>query len=137
MDFLIIILIAIGLTFILQQLITSRANTHSLKAQINSLEKENAELLKENIILEKQVSEKTHKDDILLEYPFDKTLGIRKHKTTGVAFCNNCMVEKGLKSQLKIEPDGWFCSICSNFIKKPNSNSAPSEKENRKWDLGF
>lgn len=132
-----IILIAVGLTCILQQLIASRANERSLKAQINSLEKENAEILKENIRLEKQVSEKTHKDDILLEYPFDKALGIRKHKTTGIAFCNSCMIEKGLASQLKIEPDGWFCSICSNFIKKPNSDSLPPDKENRKWDIGF
>lgn len=137
MGLLIILAVTIGLALILQQLISTRTAVRSLKNQINSLEKENAELIKENITLEKQVSVKTHKDDILLEYPFDKALGIRKHKTTGIAFCNNCMIEKGLISQLKIEPDGWFCSICSTFVKKPNSNSTPPEKENRKWDLGL
>ncbi|GEM_PF-6012482 len=137
MEFIIIITIPLGLAFIFQQFIANRAATRSLKAKINSLEQENAELLKENTVLKKQVSEKNHKDAALLEYPFDKALGIRKHKTTGIAFCNNCMIEKGLASQLKIEPDGWFCSACSTFIKKPNVDSAHQEKENRKWDIGF
>lgn len=132
-----IIAASLGTTFIIYQLISSKAAARSLKTKIDSLEQENAKLFKENILLEEQVSEKTHKDDILLEYPFDKAIGIRKHKTTGIAFCNNCMVEKGLKSQLKIEPDGWFCSICSTFIKNPGSGPNSPEKEGRKWNIGF
>ncbi len=114
---------ALGVTFIIMRLIAGRAAVRSLKDKANSLEKDRAKLVRENISLEQKLSKKTNtEEELLWEYPFDKTLGIRKHRTSGVAFCNKCMIEKGQKSPLKVENDGWYCPICQIFIKDPNNN---------------
>ncbi len=127
-EFIMIMVAALGVTFIIMQLIAHRTTARSLKAEAKALEKDRAKLVRENISLEQKLSKKTNtEEELLWEYPFDKTLGIRKHRTSGIPFCNKCMIEKGQKSPLKIENDGWYCPICQVFIKDPDT----------KYNMGF
>lgn len=128
LEFILIMVAALGVTFMIQQFIARKAAARARKAQENSLEQEKAKLIRENITLGKQLSKKIHEEEILLEeYPFDNKNGIRIHRTTGVAFCNACLIDRNKKSPLKVETDGWYCPLCNVFIKNSTSN----------YDMGF
>ncbi|MBU4251839.1 MAG: hypothetical protein KKC39_08420 [Candidatus Omnitrophica bacterium] len=131
------------IVWLIQQLISSKADNRSLKLQNDSLKEEKSQAIVtlqrtidkyaiENAEFKEKLAKYTNRDIILARYEFIPSLGIFKHKSDNSSFCHKCLIEKTLESPLKSEMNGWRCSVCDSFYSNPNYR--PPEQKPQKYN---
>jgi len=67
---------------------------------------------------------------------FDERTGTFLHKRTGMRYCARCLINKRVKSPLRINADGrgWRCEPCTGWFANPDYNEPPPPPQSRdRW----
>jgi len=131
------------IVWLIQQLISSKADNRSLKLENESFKEEKSQAIAtlqrtidkytvENAELKEKLVKYTNKDIILAKYEFIPHLGIFKHKSNNSYFCHKCLIEKTLESPLKSGSNGWRCNVCDSFYSNPDYR--PPEHKPQKYN---
>ncbi|MGA3280317.1 MAG: hypothetical protein ABSD50_04955 [Smithella sp.] len=104
---------------------------------ILTVQKDDAELVSENLDLKKKIFELENKifslkqghaneisslqNKIIDKYEFIKELGTYKSKESGHYFCSSCLM-KNIESPLTETPGGWRCELkdCGKYYRNPS-----------------
>jgi len=113
--------------WLIQQLISAKANERSLERENSKLKEGYAVADKEIAAFQEKIYKYTQRESILSNYEHLDKIGVFKHKTSGSYYCHKCLIDKTLESPLKTLNDGWRCNTCDKYYSNPDYKSPMRE----------
>ena len=82
---------------------------------------EYADMLKKNAdVLQDKSSAGTFASVQQDDLDFESVSGTYISKENGIRYCHKCLHSSSQRVPLKVQKDGWYCSVCGNFYSNPN-----------------